>query len=147
MKSKVLRLLKRTVKEKIQTIEASIESAKTAALEAPGFMQSASDTTKSEMGQLIEGLIKEKAKYKKLLFEIDEQENKFYDSNLFKLIGNDEKKYFFIIKNGGAINITLADKNVTSISPDTPLAKKIMTKDVGGEIEISGHKYKIELVE
>ena len=148
-KQKVIKLAVKASEEKLKTIQQGIENAREAAIKAPGFMQSASDTTKSEMGRLIDSLSIEEAKYQelikelKLLFSDSSKQIEPENGALVHLKAKNHEKLILIVKHGSGIKFNFKDNEVIVISPQAPMIKNLKARD---NIKISNELYQINSI-
>jgi transcription elongation GreA/GreB family factor len=121
-------------------LETGLRSAERAAVEAPGAMESHSDTTKAQMHTLaanITELIAENDRTMKYLdgLPIDEPEkrNEIKEGTLVKIKteeGN-EGNYFLIPDGSGGISVDIGGESITLITAKTPLGSILLGKKTG----------------
>lgn len=125
------------IRQEIKSAEQSFESTKKAAIEAPGAMQSHSDTTKFQMGQLAGEI--QRSIYEKNL-AINTLQNMIH-SNLssdFKKVEmgslietlneSGVREFYFILPVGGGIKIIDNSKIISIITPQAPLVAALLGK-------------------
>lgn len=121
-------------------LETGLVSAKRAALESPGAMQSHSDTTKSQMHTLaanIEKLIKEKTAainaLKTSAISEPGNHNQIKLGTLVEIEGQNEQKIFYlIVPEGGAGAVVKVDGvTVISLTTKSPLGSALFNRKIG----------------
>ena len=120
-------------------LETGLASARQAAMESPGAMQSHSDTTKSQMHTLasnIEKLIKEKTSAINALKNNPASEGsskKIGIGTLVETEGENGRKIFYLIapEGGAGAVIERGNEKITSITPGTPLGSALLEKRIG----------------
>lgn len=139
-KNEVISDVIKELKKQRSEIEAGLNSAKQAAREAPGAMQSHSDTTKSQMYTLaanMENLVKEKEAVEKFLENLKNTKSEKSDSIELGALAetedqNHQKTFYLIVPKGGAgIIIQKENIRVVSITPETPLGSELLNKKIG----------------
>lgn len=139
-KNEVVNEILQEIRKQKSEIEAGLVSIRQAAKEAPGAMESHSDTTKSQMHTLatnIENIFKEKEVVEKFLNNLLNEKNE--KSNLIKLgtlveteDQNHQKTFYLLVPNGGAgVIIQKENIRIVSISPETPLGVELSGKKSG----------------
>lgn len=126
--------------EKAEGLRKSFESARQAAIEAPGAMQSKSDTTKFQMSQLSGSFftsyqqIQRCVSALKNLKEIDlSKECKTIRVGMVvKVEENQDETYYFILpSNCGGQSIEFEGLEITTISADSSIGQALLNKRVG----------------
>ncbi|MGC9610705.1 MAG: GreA/GreB family elongation factor [Minisyncoccia bacterium] len=139
-KNEVIREILKEIRNQKSEIEAGLISTRQAAKEAPGAMESHSDTTKSQMHTLatnMEKILKEKElieKFLENLMNAKPEEN--YSIKLGALTETEDQKhqktFYLIVPEGGAgVIIQKENTKVVSISPETPLGSELINKKSG----------------
>ncbi len=138
-KQEILQGVIEKIQQEIQDAEQSFESTRNAAIEAPGAMQSHSDTTKFQMGQLagkIQNSIYEKRLAIKTIQNIidsdlspDSDIDKIKVGSLVEILNESKiSEFYYILPVGGGTKITCKNKIVSVITPQTPLATALIGK-------------------
>jgi len=124
-------------------LESGLASAKQTALEAPGAMQSHSDTTKSQMHTLaanIEEIIKEKEiaiRYLDNSLNGGPDKNEVIKEGAFIEVRdeNNKKKFYLLVPDGGAgVIVKVGEISVTSLTAKTPLGSALAGKKIGDTV-------------
>ena len=141
-KKNLVEKLIRNFQEKAEESRKLFESARQAAIDAPGAMQSKSDTTKFQMSQLAESSL---AVYKQIqrcistLKEIDlSRECKAIGIGAVVKVEEDQSEsYYFILPiNCGGQSIELEEQEVNAIAVKSPIAQALLNKKAGDIINI-----------
>ena len=128
-------------------LDASFKAAKQASVEAPGAMESHSDTTKFQMSQLagnISDMLQQKELAIKTLtefaesrkYEIGETGTVRFGSLVRAKIDGGEIKQYFVLPAGGGTRIQFGEKNVLVVSPPAPIAVALLNRKVGEKTEL-----------
>ncbi|MEK7635928.1 MAG: GreA/GreB family elongation factor [Patescibacteria group bacterium] len=131
------------LKRQESEIENSLKATRKAAIEAPGAMQSKSDTTKFQMNILSDTLratISEKKNAISILSAFPESQLKLLNSvqigAIVELQKNKENFYFyFVLPEGGGVEVKYDTKRITIITPKTPIARSLIGKNEGDLVE------------
>ncbi|MBI5147883.1 MAG: GreA/GreB family elongation factor [Parcubacteria group bacterium] len=149
-KQKLLQNVIEKLRQEIKSAEQSFTATKNAAIEAPGAMQSHSDTTKFQMSQLAEEI--QRSIYEKSLalstlqnmihqnFSPDSE--KVEIGSLIETLNEDGKReFYFILPVGSGIKIVDNDKTISVITPQAPLAVALIGKREKEVIKLQiGHR-------
>jgi len=144
-KEDVLREILKRLEVDRESAEQSRKSAHDAMVEAPGPMQSHSDTTRFQKGVLIDqysGLIAEKSQAISIVrFLLESLGNKILDRvQAGAAIGlkthDGTPEFYFMIPYAAGILIRRDGKNFTTLTPTSPLGAALLNKRVGDEIEL-----------
>lgn len=148
-KSKLLKDVINALKKNIESIEKNVETMTQALIDAPGAMQSHSDTTKSQMGHMVDALQKSLSEQSHTLSILQGMTN---SSSSIKpghvKIGtlvevaddNNEKGLYLILPAGGGMKIGNEDGTVMVVTPRAPIAATIIGKKRGDVTELKiGH--------
>ena len=139
-KQKLFNILKERIEKEIIIIEKAFNSALKDFREAPGVMQSASDTTRSEQDRM-------QATYQQKLNELkkgflDLEKLILVDSSVIKegsLIvceNNDNQEIYWIVNVGAGERIEINNKEIKTISSDSPLAQVLLGQKEGNVVEL-----------
>ena len=121
-------------------LESGLASARQTALEAPGAMQSHSDTTKSQMHTLaanLEKMIKDKEAAIRYLNDplngSPDRNETISNGALIEIQDeNNAKKFYLLVPDGGAgVNVNVGNIAVTSLTMRTPLGSALTGKKIG----------------
>ena len=135
-KQSIIQLVIQTIKQEKESIQKSAASAKQAALEAPGAMQSHSDTTKFQMTALagnFEQLIAQKESAIKTLQAYAKESAPASETILIGSLvqtsnSQQEKTLFFILPEGNGVRFKHQETIITVITPRSPLALALLNK-------------------
>ena len=123
--------------QEVKRVEQNLTEVKKAAAEAPGAMQSHSDTTKFQMSQLagkIQNSINEKISALSVLQKMAHSDfcldsEKIQIGSLVETLNeNREQEFYFILPVGAGIKIINNTKTILIITPQTPLGATLMGK-------------------
>lgn len=137
-KQELLHCIIEELSQEIANAEQNFKMTMQAAADAPGAMQSHSDTTKSQMSRLAEGIqrsINEKNQSLRTLRGMAD-ENSFSGSYEEVKIGSivevlsehDERVSYFILPVGGGIKITDNKRVILTATPQAPLIAALLGK-------------------
>ena len=119
----------------------SYESYKDAAREAPGAMQSHSDTSKFQSNILAENIAQQLSLFDRAIKTIKECIHKNGDVGvgaLIKIKENGEIKYFYFVPEGvGGFRLEDGGNNVQVVAINTPIGKNLFGKVPGDKIEMN----------
>jgi hypothetical protein len=127
--------------------------------DAPGAMQSHSDTTRFQLTSIVDGLEKsyqEKSKELELLnqfLQTDFNNSKFDISVIGSVVtikkSNNLLENYFIVPGGSGIKVDYNGKKIVCITPASPLGKAIIGKKKGQSFaySIGGMSQNIEMIE
>jgi transcription elongation GreA/GreB family factor len=136
-KQKLLQNVIEELRREIKSAEQSFAATKKAAIEAPGAMQSHSDTTKFQMNQLTAEI--QKSIYEKNLAigilqsmansNLPHNSEKVEVGSLVETLNEyKEHEFYFILPVGGGIKIVDNSKTISVITPQAPLAAALIGK-------------------
>jgi len=143
------------LKKEREEVENQLKITKQAAIDAPGAMQSHSDTTKFQMNSLadtLRQLIKEKEEAIDNLNSFPPDKLNFSSiiqiGSVIEIKEDKNIKYYFILPVGGGIKIKQNNKIITVITPDTPIVAALQGKKKNDKInfEIENIIKEIEIV-
>ena len=145
-KHELLQCVVETLKREIENAKQSLESTSKAATEAPGAMESHSDTTKSQMSRLadeMQRLISEKSLALHTLQSVAHSgllsgagEETQVGSVVEVLTERNGREFYFILPAGGGIEINDNDKIVCVVTPRAPLAVALIGKQQGQTVKV-----------
>ena|GEM_PF-2971606 len=152
-KKMVLKKLREDIRNELKKLDKRIESAKLRMIDAPGAMQSHHDTTKVETGWLIDGFAKQSVLLEGAMGIIDRLSASMDPRNERETVGayalvtledeNGEVLNYLLLRNGQGRKVEHSEITATVIDPSTPLAHKLVGKEVGDVIEINGKELEI----
>lgn len=141
-KNTLLEIVIEKLKTEKQDIETGLKTAKQTAVDAPGPMQSHSDTTKFQMNVLFENLkqtLEEKENSINTLISFSKNQPSSLTTvqlgSVVELKDSGEIKFYFILPAGGGIKVEKDNKIITAITPQTPLATALQGKNKGDKIK------------
>jgi len=151
-KQKLLKILKERVEKEILTIEKAFNDAVRDFKDAPGPMESASDTTRSEKDR-IQAIHQQKLdELKKSVLELEKLV--FVDSDIvikgsLVVCKNPDQQIYWIVNIGIGDNIKINDQKIMIVSDKSPLGLSLLSKRKGDVVEfgIDSNKKKIEIVD
>lgn len=130
------------LEEEAESLRNSAESARQAAIDAPGAMQSKSDTTKSQMSRLAENLSSlyhQTQRSISALREIDTSRTcKVVEIGaIVKIKEGQNEDYYFILPPGcGGQSIKLEKQEVNTIAVNSPMAQVLLNKKAGDVVKV-----------
>ena len=142
---KILEILEK----EIQILSEGSKTALKESKEAPGAMQSHSDTTKFEMKRMEENINKRIGEKKKLIEDIkgilnhEENFSEIKQGSVIEIEKEGEKKFYIYLKSGGGIKINEGGNEFIVVSDESPLGKILFGKKRGDEFEFNGKKMNI----
>lgn len=141
-KKRLIEKLLINLQKKAEESKSSFESARQAAIAAPGAMQSKSDTTKYQMSRLAESSL---TSYQQIqhcisaLKEIDlSKEHKVIGIGTVVTVEEDQgKSYYFILPSDcGNQSVDLEGQEVTAITVKAPIAQALLNKKKGDIVDV-----------
>lgn len=151
-KEELVEKIKNRIKEDISIIKKLYEITKKEALEAPGAMQSASDTTRSQNSHKIEVILErlenlEKSYQYLELLSLQEKKDNVSIGSLIELELAGGNYYLFVLPGGEGDEFCKdGEEKIIVVSPDAPLLKGMLEKKIGEEINFRGKKIKIKSI-
>ena len=151
-KQKLFKILKERIEKEISIIEKAFNNAVRDFKDAPGPMESASDTTRSEKDR-IQAIYQQKLnELKKNVLELEELV--FVDSDIaikgsLVICKNPEQQIYWIVNIGIGDDIKIDGQKIMIISDKSPLGLNLLGKRKGDIIEfgIDSNKKKMEIVD
>lgn len=151
-KQKLFKILKERVEKEISTIEKAFNDAVRDFKDAPGPMESASDTTRSEKDR-IQAIYQQKLdELKKSILELEKLV--FVDSDIvikgsLVICKNPDQQIYWIVNIGIGDDIKINDQEIMIISDKSPLGLSLLGKRKGDVVEfgIDSNRKKIEIVD
>lgn len=143
-KQKLLQCVIETLLQKKKNAEQSLKTTRQAAIEAPGAMQSHSDTTKWQMSRRAEAM-------ERLIFEAQQSLGilkRFIDRPLtttkgsgyaiveVKNLDDESMAKYFLLPAGGGNTYEVDGEEITVLSVDAPMARAFLGAVAGDEVEI-----------
>jgi len=151
-KQKLFKILKERVEKEISTIEKAFNDAVRDFKDAPGPMESASDTTRSEKDR-IQAIYQQKLdELKKSILELEKLV--FVDSDIvikgsLVICKNPNQQIYWIVNIGIGDDIKINDQEIMIISDKSPLGLSLLGKRKGDVVKfgIDSNRKKIEIVD
>lgn len=151
IKTIVLDRLLQLLNENASFIESQIEQKSKDMSEAPGRMQSRYDSSKQEIGYMVDSLNNRLFNLKKDISIIEEFKREYIKSDIpcqnvgigsfVQLEIGGEKEFYFILPAGGGTTVSAEELGeITIISPDSALTKAIIGRKVGEETQLNSAK-------
>lgn len=149
-KKRLLEKLIINLQAEINSLEKTVKMYSESAIEAPGAMQSRSDTTKFEMelakDKALNSLKEKKDGFEKIkkIYLPTKNGPKTGIGNLIKLEGvGRESKMLFLMPAGSGIKLNDGKNKVTVTTPESPLGSAVIGKSVGEKFNIGIKNWKI----
>ncbi len=148
-KRDILEKFEKIILEKIKMQQEALNNTKQASIEAPSAMESASDTTKSQMDWLAESILIRISELNKLILEIQvlfsdlPKCEKVCIGALVKIKKENKEFRYFVIKYGGGVEIETTDGKIIAISLSAPIVKSIFGLKTGSSVDFLNDKIKI----
>ena len=152
-KTKLLAAVLRIVEAEIEHLQTGLAHARHAKLEAPGRMQSRYDTMGIEAGWVADGLVKtlgEKQESLRLLtqFQFPTETKRV---GLGSLVGIGSRNglpqdFYFVLPGAGGASITWENNEISIVTPQAPIARKISGKIFGDEIILDPLKKESQVI-
>lgn len=130
------------LQQKAEETKKSFESAKEAAIAAPGAMQSKSDTTKFQMSRLAESHLNTYQQIQCCISALREIDlSKDYQvigvGAIVKAEENQSKDYYFLLPSEcGNQSIELEGQEVIAIAVKSPIAQALLNKKIGDKVNV-----------
>lgn len=141
IKRQLVDALVREIEESIERLKVSFESTRQAAIQAPGRMQSRYDTTKEEQSKVADGIGMQILKHEAALASVrsfsrsGEQTGDVVTTGSLVLVKSAvEEVYFLIVPSGAGRTVVVEDKEITSISPEAPIAAALLGHRSGDQV-------------
>ncbi len=137
----VINVLEKNIEDTKGTIQRTIQ----ASIDAPGAMQSYSDTTKSEMGRMAGAFQKSLSEYYRAVGILQKMMNlsSLVEADYVKIGSiveitddNGKKDSYLVLPAGGGIKIEDQGKIIVVITPQAPVAAALLGKKQGENIEL-----------
>ncbi len=128
--------------QKAEEAKKSFESAREAAIAAPGAMQSKSDTTKFQMSRLAESHLNTYQQIQRCVSALREIDlSKDYQvirvGAIVKAEENQSKDYYFILPSEcGNQSIELEEQEVIAIAVKSPIVQALLNKKIGDKVDV-----------
>jgi len=128
--------------KKVKESKDSFESARQAAIAAPGAMQSKSDTTKSQMSRLADGLFSLHQQTQRCVLALKEMDTskvcKAIEIGAVVKTEEDQNETYYFITPPDCLgqNIELEGQDVNAISVKSPIAQALLNKKVGDVVNV-----------
>lgn len=145
IKEKLIDSLVDEIGKSIEQLQISLESARQAAIQAPGKMESRYDTAKSEHSSLADGIMGQILEQNRLLRSLNDfklsihnekSSNTVRGGSLVMLETKQGKETLFIIPGGSGYTVNIEGEKITLISPQTPMAKILFSHQAGEEAKL-----------
>jgi len=151
-KQKLFKILEKRIEKEIITTKKALNEAIKGFREAPGAMQTRSDTTRSEQDRM-------QSIYQKRLIElreglIDLEKLISINSAIIKegslvMCGNNNQEIYWVVNIGAGENLEVDNRKIKTISSKSPLGQVLLGRKEGDVIEFSlgsGEKKKLEII-
>jgi transcription elongation GreA/GreB family factor len=144
-KQKLLQHVVEALTQERRNTERSLEAARSAAIEAPGAMQSHSDTTKSQMSRLSEEMQRSIDEKDLALRALNALMYSGLPSNVEAVKvgsvvevrdGRNERAIYFILPAGGGIKVVDGDRTILVVTPRAPLSVALLGKRRGETVKL-----------
>ena len=142
-KQKILQLVHADLSRNLESTRESIGKTRQQAIEAPGAMESKSDTTKSQMSNIANVLQGSYATNQQGLLDLEAlmvsppQSSRVSSYSLVEVRdASDSKENYFILPAGGGNTYEVDGEEVTVISDRAPLASALIGHAVGDKVEV-----------
>jgi transcription elongation GreA/GreB family factor len=144
-KNKFIQSVINVLEKNIEDTEGRIQRTIQASIDAPGAMQSYSDTTKSEMGRLADALQKSLSEYYHAIGLLQKMMNLSSLAEVdFVKIGsvveviddNGKKDSYLVLPVGGGIKIENQGKIIVVVTPQAPVTAALLGKKQGENVEL-----------
>lgn len=141
-KKNLIEKLLANLQKRAEDLKGSFESARQAAIAAPGAMQSKSDTTKFRMSQLADSILSSYQQIQKCIValkEIDPSKDcKVIEIGaVVKVEENQSKSYYFILPSDcGGQSIEFEEQEMNAIGAKSPIAQALLSKKVGDVVSV-----------
>ncbi len=141
-KQQVLKILLAQLEENKQSSLKNYETYRQASVDAPGAMESHSDTSRVEFGNLADNIAREIENTDKLIKTLqqinNEKNNEIKLGSLVCVEENKRTSCFFIVPEGaGGLKIENSNTPIQTVSIDSLIGKQLLAKRVGEEIELN----------
>jgi transcription elongation GreA/GreB family factor len=143
-KSELLQKVIDVLQKNIEGVERRAQTATQASIDAPGAMQSHSDTTKSQMGQIANALQKSLSEQQLAMSALQTMismsrpsEAKFVEEGSLVEVtdGGSENEFYLILPAGGGIEIEDRERTILIVTPQAPIAITLMGMRQGESVE------------
>ncbi len=133
------------LQQKAEEAQRSFELAKEAAIDAPGAMQSKSDTTKFQMSRLAESYMNTYQQIQDCILSLEKMElpkncNTVSIGSIVRIEENESKDYYFILPSNcgscGGQTIEIERQKVIIVSIQSPIAQALINKKVGDKANV-----------
>lgn len=144
-KQKLLQYVVETLTRKMESARQNLETTKQAAIDAPGAMQSHSDTTKWQMSrraEAIEQSISETQQALRALKSFGDNPPAVIKGSNFAVIeieslDDGSRAKYFLLPAGGGDTYEVDEEKVTTLTMGAPLARVLTGAVAGDEVEIT----------
>jgi len=143
-KSELLQKVIDVLRGNIESVERRAQTATQASIDAPGAMQSHSDTTKSQMGQIANALQKSLSEQQHAMSALQTMvsmsrpgEAKFVGEGTLVEVtdGSSEKELYLILPAGGGIEIEDGENTILVVTSQAPIAVALIGMRRGESVE------------
>ena len=144
-KNELLQSIISTLKKNIENAGGRAQTVLQALIDAPGAMQSHSDTTKSQMGRIADALQKSLSEQNSALNILQSMANFSLPFGVGRVeigslveVADDsgEKESYLILPAGGGIEIDVQDKTILVVTSQAPIATALINKKQGESVEL-----------
>jgi transcription elongation GreA/GreB family factor len=156
-KQELLQCVINALSEGIKKAERSFATTRQAMIEAPGAMQSHSDTTKSQMSRLAEEIQRSINEKQFALYTLQRMVHAGLPPNVRKVqVGavvevlneSKEKEFYFVLPVGGGIKVTDGDKIILVVTPAAPIVAAMIgkQKDQTVKLQVGSHQRELTIL-
>lgn len=146
-KRELLQCVIEALTQKIENAKQSLETAQQAAKEAPGAMQSHSDTTKWQMSRRAEAMqssIAETQQALSVLKSIRDHPPTITKSSGYAIVeienlNDGSRAKYFLLPAGGGDTYEMEGEKITVITIGSPMARALIGTIAGDEVEVKMH--------
>jgi len=137
----VINLFIKRLKESREVLRENYETHKQASVEAPGAMQSHSDTSKFRFGQLAEAVFSKLIELDRLIEFLEQlappSENLIEVGSLVQVKQDGKSQYLLLVPEGaGGQRFEVENSTVQAVSITSPIGQALVNKTVGAEMEL-----------
>lgn len=141
-KEEVVNAFLQKLKEDLETLLATIRENKKSSVEAPGAMQSHSDTSKFQFEKLVEADIERGGMLSGTIDVVERTKTQIYDhADVGALISAEEREaisYFYISpEGGGGYKLMVGDTPVFAVSLSSAVGRSFSGKKPGDEVTLT----------
>lgn len=131
------------LQQDLSVYQSSVNIARESAIHSDSKSEGKFDTRGLEVAYLADAQAKRIIEIQRVMTEISRLDVQKYDENsaiglsaLVQLQTRGKKHWFFLTNSGGGITISVEDRTIQIVTPQSPLGKELLGKVVGDEIEL-----------